>query len=57
MRNPAYPDVPITIRMVLSHTSSIRDGYPAYDNFLSYSYNVKKGSDLPNIKDLLTPGS
>ena len=26
LRNPAYPDTPITVRMLLSHTSSIRDG-------------------------------
>ena len=25
-RNPAYPDTPITVRMLLSHTSSVRDG-------------------------------
>ena len=26
LRNPAYPDRPITVRMLLSHTSSLRDG-------------------------------
>ena len=26
LRNPAYPDTPITVRMLLSHTSSIREG-------------------------------
>lgn len=26
LRNPAYPDTPITVQMLLSHTSSIRDG-------------------------------
>jgi CubicO group peptidase (beta-lactamase class C family) len=25
-RNPSYPDTPITVRMLLSHTSSVRDG-------------------------------
>ena len=25
IRNPHYPDVPITLRMVLSHTASFRD--------------------------------
>ncbi len=26
LRNPHYPDTPITVRMLLSHTSSLRDG-------------------------------
>ena len=26
LRNPHFPDAPITLRMILSHTSSIRDG-------------------------------
>lgn len=26
LRNPAYPDTPITVRMLASHTSSLRDG-------------------------------
>ncbi|MBA3835442.1 MAG: beta-lactamase family protein, partial [Sphingomonas sp.] len=26
LRNPAFPDRPITLRMLLSHTSSVRDG-------------------------------
>ena len=26
LRNPAHPDTPITVKMLLSHTSSIRDG-------------------------------
>jgi len=30
LRNPAFPDRAITLRMVLSHTSSLRDGDDAY---------------------------
>jgi CubicO group peptidase (beta-lactamase class C family) len=30
LRNPAYPDRPISLRMLLSHTSSLRDGDDAY---------------------------
>jgi CubicO group peptidase (beta-lactamase class C family) len=30
LRNPAYPDVPITLRMLLSHTSGIQDAGEAY---------------------------
>lgn len=26
LKNPAYPDTPITVKMVMSHTSSIREG-------------------------------
>lgn len=32
LRNPSYPDTPITVRMLLSHTSSIRDGGPGIYN-------------------------
>jgi len=32
LRNPGYPDTPITVRMLLSHTSSIRDGAPGIYN-------------------------
>ena len=30
LRNPAFPDRPITLRQLLSHTSSLRDGDDAY---------------------------
>ena len=30
LRNPAFPDVPITLRMLLSHRSSLRDDGDAY---------------------------
>lgn len=32
LRNPSHPDTPITVRMLLSHTSSIRDGAPGIYN-------------------------
>jgi D-alanyl-D-alanine carboxypeptidase len=31
LRNPHYPDTPITVRMLLAHTSSIRDGNESYN--------------------------
>lgn len=39
VRNPRHPGTPITIRMLLSHTSSLADG-PSYDAFLSASYHA-----------------
>ena len=32
LRNPSHPEIPITVRMLLSHTSSIRDGGPGIYN-------------------------
>lgn len=46
IRNPHYPDIPITTKMLMLHTSSINDGYddenPAYDN-LEVGYNGVNG--------------
>jgi CubicO group peptidase (beta-lactamase class C family) len=50
VRNPKFPDVPITFKMLLTHTSTISD-CDAYDQFLSASY---KDSIKPSLKDLLT---
>lgn len=53
LRNPNHPDRPITIRMLLSHTSSINEG-TGYDGFLTATYtNV---SNPPDFSQLLTPG-
>jgi len=40
LRNPRYPETPITVRMLLSHTSSIRDGG------VPGSYNIPLGSHI-----------
>ena len=45
LRNPAYPDAPITSAMLLSHCSSLRDD----DN-----YTIPFGRDL---RDMFTPGN
>lgn len=50
VRNPAYPDIPITLRSLLTHTSSISD-YGTYDSV------VDAGKGTPLLKDILTPGS
>ena len=51
-RNPAYPAVPITYRMVLSHTSSLQDG-TGYADFLSATYST---TPPPPISELALPG-
>lgn len=50
LRNPEYPETPITLRMLMSHRSSIRDG-KGYGKFSS-DMNTKN----TYIKDLFTPG-
>lgn len=40
LRNPAFPDRPITLRLLLSHRSSIRDGV---------DYAVPLGTELRNV--------
>ena len=52
LRNPNFPNVPITYRMLLSHQSSIVQG-SKYDKFLSDTYNV---DPAPGVDQLLTPG-
>lgn len=54
IRNPHFPGKPITLRMLLSHTSSIVDG-PTYGDFLSATHHQ---DTIPNINELLaTEGS
>lgn len=50
--NPAYPDLPITSRMLLSHTSSLQDG-DGYSEFLSATYTE---IPIPNISEVILPG-
>jgi len=52
LRNPNWPDVPITFRMVLSHTSSIQDG-TGYNGFLGDTFSFD--ATPPSISELLTP--
>ena len=53
LRNPYFPDKPITFRQVLSHQSSIREG-SKYNDFIVYTYNQM--SNLPSVKELLLYG-
>jgi len=52
VRNPNFPDLPITARMLLSHTSTIIDG-PTYSAFLSATTSQ---SPIPGLNALLVPG-
>lgn len=52
LRNPAFPNDVITIRKILSHTSSLRDG-DGYSNFLSATYN---NNPPPSLSGLLVQG-
>lgn len=47
LRNPHFADTPITLRMLLDHTSSLRDD-------AGYYWEAKLGVDL---KDVLVPGA
>lgn len=49
LRNPQYPNTPITFRMVLSHTSSLQDG-DGYNPFLQGTFNQLP---VPNITEVL----
>jgi CubicO group peptidase (beta-lactamase class C family) len=51
VRNPKYPEIPITIRQLMTHTSGINDNGIS-DNFIAASYSP----DPPSMKELFTPG-
>jgi len=53
LRNPNHPEQPVTIRMLLSHTSSINDG-SKYEDFLMANYN--NVSNPLDFSQLLVPG-
>ncbi len=53
LRNPNHPDTPITVRMLLTHTSSINEG-DSYDPFLMASYN--NVSNPMSFSELLVTG-
>lgn len=53
LRNPSFPEVPITFRMLMSHTASLNDG-DGYDDFLGNIYSA--AGAVPSVKELLLPG-
>jgi len=53
LRNPAFPDRPITLRMLLSHTSSLRDGDDAY--VVPLGASLKDALADPAVWDMAHP--
>ena len=51
LRNPNFPDTPITPRMLLSHTSGLIDG-ETYSNFIAATFD---SSPIIGIGEILTP--
>ena len=54
LRNPNFPETPITIRMLLSHCSSLKKGAD-YDDF--DKINPEKASDLQGFYNNYLPGT
>ncbi|MDZ7264961.1 MAG: serine hydrolase [candidate division KSB1 bacterium] len=52
LKNPKFPDQSITFKMLLSHTSSLRDG-SNYNRFLNDTYAK---TPVPALQELLVPG-
>lgn len=48
LRNPFFPNDVITVRKVISHTASLRDG-TGYDGFLSGTFNQNPPPDLRSL--------
>lgn len=57
LRNPNFPDIPITYRMLLSHTSSLLDSWKYYSNVNMYDYNGPpfQGYPSPWIENYVLP--
>ena len=55
VRNPRHPDDPITLYQLLTHTSSIRDHYPVWDDLYTYGHDSAIPLDS-FLKGYLTPG-
>lgn len=56
IRNPNYPSIPITVNMLLTHTSSL--SWPNEIEDSTFNHPLKEGSELPLhiwVKDYLLP--
>ncbi len=56
VRNPHWPDVPITWRMLLTHTSSINDDYDALLTFTTYGKGDPTTTLAAFVQGAFTPG-
>jgi len=57
LRNPAYPKIPITIRMLLTHTTGISDRGEMQNRLSFLNENKDSKADLGKmLKDFLSPG-
>lgn len=55
VRNPSFPDVPITLRQLATHTSSIADRWAVYER--TYHYGGDSPESLASfLADYFTPG-
>ena len=56
VRNPTYPDIPVTFRMLLAHQSSLGGSKLLPRFYLLYCYSrYKDGYPYPMIKELIVP--
>lgn len=55
IEHPGFPGVAITPRMLLTHTSGLRDG-TGYNPFLAATYDAATGADVTPISSVLSPG-
>lgn len=50
IRNPRYPDIPVTVKMLLSHTSSMQDG-GGFDMYRDLTYVDESKTDQKTIRE------
>ena len=50
IRNPRYPDIPVTVKMLLSHTSSMKDG-GGVDMYRDLTYVDESKTDIKTIRE------
>ena len=56
VRNPKWPDVPITWRMLLTHTSSLQDDDSTFDALYAYGRGTPPPSEKDFVEGTFEPG-